>query len=91
MWGLSAYLITEKGYGVDQVREAAFQWLHFIRPDYYVASALEEEGLNPQQFGFTTQSSCYFGRCGFPFYNRTSSGHIGGCGGMEELILVETG
>ena len=89
VWGLSAYLITEKGYEVGQVQEASSQWLHFIRPDYYVASALVEEGINPRQFGFTTEDSCYTGGCNLPFYSRTSSGHLGGCGGMEELVLVE--
>jgi hypothetical protein len=88
VWGLSAYLITEKHYEVDQVQEAAAQWLHFIRPDYYVAKALEEEGIDPQEFGFITASSCYSGRCEFSFYGTTPFGHIGGCGGMEELISM---
>jgi hypothetical protein len=89
VWGLSAYLITEKGYGVDQVQEAAIQWLHFIRPDYYVASGLEQEGIDPGTWGFTTESTCFAGDCDRPFYTETSDGHLGGCGGMDELI--ETG
>jgi len=86
VWGLSAYLITEKDYGVSQVEEAALQWLHFIRPDYYVASALEQKGMDPELWGFTTESTCFSGNCNRPFYTETSSGHLGGCGGMEELI-----
>jgi hypothetical protein len=86
VWGLSAYLITEKDYGVNQVQEAASQWLHFIRPDYYVGSELAEEGIDPGLWGFTTESSCFAGNCDRPFYTETSSSHLGGCGGMEELI-----
>jgi len=90
VWGLSAYLITEKGYGVEQVQEAASQWLHFIRPDYYVGRALEEEGINPERLGFTTKDSCFADRCDYPFYIETSSSHLGGCGGMKDLIQVES-
>jgi hypothetical protein len=86
VWGLSAYLITEKGYGVSQVQEAALQWLHFIRPDYYVASELEQEGIDPGLWGFTTESTCFSGHCDRPFYTEATDGHLGGCGGMEELI-----
>jgi hypothetical protein len=86
VWGLSAYLITEKDYGVSQVQEAASQWLHFIRPDYYVGKALEEDGIDPGLWGFTTESTCFTGNCDRPFYTETSSSHLGGCGGMEELI-----
>jgi len=89
VWGLSAYLIAEKGYGVNLVQEAASQWLHFIRPDYYVGRALVEEGIDPNQWGFTIESSCFAGHCNRPFYTETSSGHLGGCGGMNELIQVE--
>jgi len=90
VWGLSAYLITEKGYTADQLQEAILQWLHFIRPDYYVASALEEEGKIPRVFGLSTQSSCFTGRCDLPFYSKTEFRHIGGCGGMEDLVQVGT-
>ncbi|MCK4355759.1 hypothetical protein KAW44_01610 [Candidatus Bipolaricaulota bacterium] len=90
VWGLSAYLITEKGYTVDQLQEAILQWLHFIRPDYYVASALEEEGKIPRVFGLSTQSSCYTDRCNLPFYRETEYLHLGGCGGMEDLVQVGT-
>ncbi len=90
VWGLSAYLISEKGYEVDQVQEAASQWLHFIRPDYYVASTLSEERIDPRPFGLTTENSCYIGRCNQPFYSKTSFRHLGGCGRMEALVEVGT-
>lgn len=87
VWGLSAYLITEKDYGANQVQEAASQWLHFIRPDYYVAAALEQDGIDPELWGFTTESTCFSGNCDRPFYTEESSEHLGGCGGMEGLIV----
>jgi hypothetical protein len=90
VWGLSAYLITEQSYGADQLQEAALQWLHFIRPGYYVASALEQEGIAPEPLGFTKESSCFSGNCELPFESVTPSGHLGGCGGMGELIELET-
>jgi len=91
VWGLSAYLITEKEYNtVDQLQKAILQWLHFIRPDYYVASALEEEVKIPPVFGLSTQSSCFTGRCDLPFYSNTEYLHFGGCGGMEDLVQVRT-
>jgi hypothetical protein len=62
------------------------QWLHFIRPDYYVASGLEAEGINPGLYGFSTESSCFTDHCDRPFYGETASEHLGGCGGMKELI-----
>jgi len=32
VWGMAAWLITEKGYGVEQVRQAAVDWIGFINP-----------------------------------------------------------
>ena len=90
MWGLAAYLASN-GYSTVQIRDASSQWLHFIRPDYYVAIQLEQEGINPEQFGLTLESSCFIGRCDTPFYTKKASNHLGGCGGMKELILVEKG
>lgn len=86
VWGLSAYLIAEKGYGADQVREATSQWLHFIRPDYYVASELKAEGITPGLYGFSTEGTCFTDHCDRQFYAETPSNHLGGCAGMEELI-----
>lgn len=89
IWGLSAYLIRENGYGADQVQEAALQWLHFIRPDYYVAIGLEKEGIAPGLYGFTSESTCFSDHCDRPFYSETGSEHLGGCGGMDELIQAQ--
>ena len=88
MWGLSAFL-AKKGYGVDHIKDASSTWLHFIRPDYYVAVELEKEGIKPEQFGLTLEGSCSSGRCNTPFYSETSSKHLGGCGGMKKLITAE--
>jgi len=77
--GLAAHLIREKGYTVDQVRDAVLQWFRFARPDYYVASALEKEGIEPGLYGLTTQGDCYRGMCEVPISR-------GGCGGMGELV-----
>ncbi len=82
---MSAYLITQ-GYTSSQIQEASSQWLRFIRPDYYVASMVQEQGDNPEEYGLTTENSCYAGRCGFPFYDIIESSHVGGCGGMKELV-----
>ncbi len=85
MWGLTAHLIKQN-YSIDQIKEASSQWLHFIRPDYYVGKAIEDAGFDPEHYGFSTDSSCFTGRCDTPFYTQTSSTHLGGCGGMAELI-----
>lgn len=82
VWGLSAHLIRETGYGIEAVRDAAFEWLRFSRPDYYLAAALEEEGLDPQSFGLTTYGSCYRGICNYPVTE-------GGCAGMTDLVMPD--
>jgi len=79
VWGLSAYLIHEKGYGIEEVREAARQWLQFARGDYYIAAALKARGYFPQDYDLTTYGSCYRGMCEFPLSQ-------GGCAGMEALV-----
>ncbi len=38
-WGLSAHLITERGFDAEQVRRAAVQWLEFANPDGYTGDA----------------------------------------------------
>ena len=86
VWGLSAYLIRDKGYTADQVRNAALQWLHFIRPDYYVARALKDEGRYLARYGVSTTSSCFANHCDLPFYHKTGVRYIGGCGGMDTLV-----
>lgn len=89
VWGLSAYLIREKGYTAEQVQKSALQWLHFIRPDYYVARVLKEEGRYLPRYGVSTESSCFTNRCELPFYRKTGFRYIGGCGGMETLVPME--
>lgn len=78
VWGLSSYLIVEKGYGVEEVRESALQWLRFIHDDYYVMRELENKGVDPGQYGLSYKAPCYEGYCERPFAD-------GGCGGMQEL------
>ncbi len=76
--GLASYLIHDKGYTAEEVRAAVLQWLHFARPDYYVARELKERGLNPRHYNLTTFGSCYRQLCEVPISQ-------GGCGGMNEL------
>jgi len=80
VWGLSDYLIVEKDYGVEQVRESALQWLHFIQPEYYVVQELKNRGVDPAVYGLSWENPCYAGKCELPFEE-------GGCGGMGELKL----
>jgi hypothetical protein len=80
VWGLSNYLIIEKGMGADAVRDAALQWLQFIRPEHYRVRELEAQGVDPQTQGLRHVESCYEGRCELPFSQA-------GCGGMDELRL----
>ena len=79
VWGLSSYLIAEKDYNAEQVRESALQWLRFIHSDYYVAQELRSRGGNPDKYGLPHGDACYAGRCELPFVND-------GCGGMGELV-----
>ena len=80
VWGLSSYLIVEKNYGADQVRESALQWLRFIHSDYYVIRELRNRGIDPGTYGLSHENPCYVGECELPFVG-------GGCGGMGELRL----
>jgi len=80
VWGLSSYLIVDKNMGVQEVREAATQWLRFIFPNYYIIQELQARGVDPSSFGLIYESSCYSGRCELPF-------GADGCGGMGELKL----
>jgi hypothetical protein len=80
VWGLSAYLIAEKNFDSAAVKDAALQWLHFIRPDYYKAQELKQQGLDPHAYGLSDEDSCYVGKCEWPFSK-------GGCGGMTTLRL----
>ncbi len=82
VWGLSAYLIHDKGFGEEEVQAAALRWLQFARGDYYIARALEERGISPLQYGLTTFGSCYRDMCELPLTK-------GGCAGMNELVEPE--
>lgn len=78
VWGLSSYLIVEENYEVEQVRESASQWLHFIHSDYHVMRELGNRGVDPHQYGLSYNAPCYEGYCELPFVD-------GGCGGMQAL------
>ena len=78
VWGLSDYLIAEKGYGIEEVRESTLQWLRFARSDYYVAQELRDRGVDPDEYGLPKGDGCYVGRCELPFASD-------GCGGMSVL------
>jgi hypothetical protein len=43
-WGLSAWLITEKGYGVEQLNQAAKDWLAAANPDGFSGNACHNGG-----------------------------------------------
>lgn len=45
-WGLSKYLITEKGAGVEEVRQAAQDWFRFINPDGFSGDVCYTGGCN---------------------------------------------
>ena len=78
VWGLSGYLVAEKGFGAEEVRESALQWLQYIHSDYYVGQELRNRGVNPDEYGLPRGDSCYTGRCELPFGEA-------GCGGMGIL------
>jgi len=45
-WGLSAWLITEKGFGVEQIREATRTWLAAANPDGFSGDACHRGGCS---------------------------------------------
>jgi hypothetical protein len=45
-WGLSKYLIAERGYESDQVREVVADWIQFINPDGFTGDACYTGGCN---------------------------------------------
>ncbi len=45
-WGLSKYLIAERGYESDQVRKAVAEWIQFINPDGFTGDACYTGGCN---------------------------------------------
>jgi hypothetical protein len=44
VWGMSAWLITEQGHGVEQVRQAAKEWIAFINPNGFTGGACSDGG-----------------------------------------------
>lgn len=46
VWGMAAWLITERGYGVEQVRQAAVDWLEFINPSGFSGTSCFEGGCS---------------------------------------------
>ena len=44
VWGMAAWLITEKGQGVEQVRQATTDWLRFINPNGFSGEACSNGG-----------------------------------------------
>ncbi|MFW6175262.1 MAG: hypothetical protein ACOC7L_00425 [Acidobacteriota bacterium] len=46
VWGLSKHLIVEKRAGVEEVRQAAQDWFHFINPDGFSGDVCYTGGCN---------------------------------------------
>ncbi len=82
--GLAKWLIVHRGYGVEEVRHAVLEWLRFLVPNYYLAKALEDLGLDPREYGLEPHEAyeaCYQGRCEVALDQ-------GGCGGMGLEVKV---
>lgn len=79
--GLAAWLIREKGFDEEGVREAVLQWVTFAHRGYFLARALRERGADPADYGLTTQGACYRQLCELPMRK-------GGCGGMGERVKI---
>lgn len=45
-WGLAKHLIAERGYGVDQVREAELRWFKAINPNGFSGTVCATGGCN---------------------------------------------
>jgi len=76
--GLAAHLILDHDYSAEEIQASVSEWLHFARPDYYLAAALQERDLDPESYDLTTAGSCYRMMCNTPMSQ-------GGCGGMNAL------
>ena len=46
VWGMAAWLITEKGADAGQVHQAALDWIHFINPKVFSGEACSNGGCN---------------------------------------------
>jgi hypothetical protein len=83
--GLAHWLVSQRGFGVEEVRAAVEEWLRFLKPEYYLARELEARGLDPTQYGLLAHEayeSCYQGQCAAPL-------DAGGCGGMGLEVILE--
>ena len=76
--GLAAHLILDHDYSAEEIQASVSEWLHFARPDYYLAAALQERDIDPESYDLTTAGSCYRMMCNTPISQ-------GGCGGMNAL------
>ncbi|MGB9757964.1 MAG: hypothetical protein ACP5JD_06510 [Candidatus Bipolaricaulaceae bacterium] len=82
--GLAKWLIVYRGFTAEAVRAAVEEWLRFLVPNYYLARALEEQGLDPKEFGLEPHEAyeaCYQGRCEVALDQ-------GGCGGMGLEVKI---
>lgn len=83
--GLTAWLIHVKGFTAEETRAAVEEWLRFLKPEYYLALALERRGLKPEDYGLKEHEayeSCDQRLCEAPL-------DAGGCGGMGLKVLLE--
>lgn len=82
--GLAKWLIVHRGFGAAEVRAAVAEWLRFLAPNYYLALALEERGLDPAAYGLEPSKAyqaCYRGWCNVALDE-------GGCGGMGREVKL---
>ena len=82
--GLAHWLVAARGFEGEDLKAAVEEWLRFLKPEYYLARALEEQGLNPADYGLAaheTYESCYARQCEAPL-------DAGGCGGMGLVVLL---
>lgn len=83
--GLGAWLIHVKGFSAEETKAAVEEWLRFLKPQYYLALALEERGFDPRDYGLEEHEayeSCDQKLCETPL-------DAGGCGGMGLKVLLE--
>lgn len=83
--GLAAWLIHVKGYTAEETKASVEEWLRFLKPEYYLSLALEEQGLDPAEYGLEEHEAyepCDQKLCEAPL-------DAGGCGGMGLKVLLE--
>jgi len=79
--GLGAWLVREKGFSGEKLKQAVEEWLRFAHPDYYVARAIKDMGQDPEVYGFSKRGACYRGWCEVSLSRS-------GCGGMGLTVKV---